>query len=65
LDQVTINNIVFHNVAEIHKSANAPLVQFNDVFYFCADAGIIKMRQNHPLDSLTRVLELVRYRIVK
>ncbi len=61
----TLNGNTFTNVAVVNHIANAPALQYNDVFYISQSAGIFKMRLNHPLDSVYRVWELQRWKIVK
>ncbi len=60
-----VNGNSFTNVAEINHWVVAPIMSYNDVFFISPEAGIIKMRLNHPLDSLYRVWELQRWHIVK
>ena len=45
--------------------SGTPYYAYNDCFYVNEDAGIIKLVFNHPQDSVHRVLELQRYKIVK
>jgi|GEM_PF-799847 len=45
--------------------SGTPCYSYNDCFYVNEDAGIIKLVFNHPQDSVYRVLELQRFRIVK
>ena len=40
-----------------------PFMSYSDQIYFCPKVGIVKMRLNHPLDSVYRVWELVRHSV--
>ena len=69
-----LNGTFFNNTIEVNHSAsiiaqmNYPLTNpysYSDDFFISPDAGIIKMRLNHPQDTIHRVWELERYKIVK
>ena len=61
------NGMQFGNtICSYHK--NIPYLEsetYKDYFYVSVDAGITKVIFNHPQDSVYRVLELERYKIVK
>jgi hypothetical protein len=70
----SINGLVFSNVGEVNHYANdipqnfnpnSPTYNYDDVFYISSDVGIIKMKLNHPQDSINRVWEIQRWNIVK
>jgi len=71
LSDYTVNGRNFSNVGVVNEHVNHPpflnygLYTTNDWFYICPEAGIIKMRLNHPQDSLNRVWELQKWHIVK
>jgi len=71
LNYYTVNGQNFSNVGTVNQHVNLPpflnygLYTTNDWFYICPEAGIIKMRLNHPQDSVNRVWELQRLHIVK
>lgn len=64
-----LNGNDFMNVAEITEVAtqyNYIYDSFSDHIFVNADVGIIKMRLNHPYDTIgTKVWELQRWHIVK
>jgi hypothetical protein len=61
----------FTNVAEVNQlDSLGPIAPFskytyNDLIYICSGVGLIKMNLNHPQDSLHRIWELQRWKIVK
>ena len=59
----SINGHTFFDVAIVTHSITATNITYNDCFYICPEAGLIKMRLNHPHDSLVRVWELQRWHI--
>ena len=64
----TVNGNAFTDVAEVNHSLDTSgtgLLDYNDVFYMCPAVGMIKMRLNHPKDSINRVWEILRWGIVK
>jgi len=67
----SIGGNIFSNVAVVnhiaaHTNASPNLYSYySDLFFICPSAGIIKMRLNHPDDSLYRVWEIQKWNIVK
>ena len=64
---LVVNKQNFTNTA---RSAHASMSGFsryvyNDYFYVNQDAGLVKVVMNHPQKSVYRVLELVRYHLVR
>ena len=67
-----INNVSFTNVAHISRNGSIdrewiklPPYTYNDELFLCPDVGMVKMIFRHPLDSINRIWELQRYKIVK
>ena len=65
-----INGNSFSKVAVIHQYASylrydsgiyTHRYTHNDLFYICPKIGIVKMRLNHPQDSINQVWELQRW----
>lgn len=57
------NNVI----TSYHKNRPAPIsnLVYNDVYYISDSIGLIKVIFDHPEDSVYRVLELTKYKIVK
>ena len=66
-NQLIVNGQTFSNVIEVNHFMQFPGYTHHDTFLVAPSTGIIKMKLNHPLDSLNkrRVWELQRYHIVK
>jgi len=70
-DLYTVKGNSYNNVAEVYHSGipigvmPASNTFYNDWYYVSPGVGIIKMRLNHPLDSLYRVWEIERWNIVR
>jgi len=67
LSNYSINGNSFYNVAQIHDTLinNVTAYTFSDWFYLSDSIGIVKMRINHPPDTINRVWEIERWNIVK
>jgi len=71
LSSLTVNNQEFKNVGYltcvsigcIRQHYSVPALAFSDEIYICPKVGIIKLSVKHPLDSVYRVWELVRYNV--
>jgi hypothetical protein len=63
----TVNSHSYTNVAQCPHAARSvsPATAYYDCFYISPQAGLVKIVFNHPADSVYRVLELMRYKIVK
>ena len=72
---IQISNRTFSNVAMVNRKAKLdsilfgsvfPPYRYDDMFWICADVGLIKIRFNHySQDTLHRVWELQRWHIEK
>jgi hypothetical protein len=64
---MNINNQSYTNTAKVNHTGISTFTQFtyDDCFYICPGIGFVKLVFNHPADSVFRVLELQRYKIVK
>ncbi len=69
-----VNGVSYSNVSEINSacnilaSQNYPLnapYNYNNWYYLSADVGFVKIILNQPMDSINRIWELQRYKIVK
>ncbi len=74
LQNFLLNSVNYPTVGVRYKASfgciytphySLPVLSYSDQVYLCPKVGIIKMCINHPLDSVYRVWELVRYHIVK
>jgi len=67
IPEVSENGQSYTNAARSVHSASggyANLV-YNDCFYANQDAGLVKIVFDHPTDSVNRVLQLIRYHLVR
>ncbi len=74
LPSFNVNGFTYANVACMHRWLKIDTIEpdfryiiftHNDVFYINNTDGIIKMRLDHPADTLFHVWELVRRNVVK
>jgi hypothetical protein len=66
--QTFANNAVINHWVYLKASYNYPLLNsysYNDCFYLCPFVGLIKIKLDHPNDSLYKVWEIQRWHIVK
>lgn len=64
----TLNGNSFPNVLEINDTffTNTSYKEYyNDWFYLSDSIGLVKLRLNHPHDTVNKILELERWKIVK
>jgi len=65
-DNYTLNNASYSNTAAIYETEYASLYNnYYDWFYMNSQAGFVKVVLNHPNLGVNRVLELLRYHLVK
>ncbi len=63
-----LNQITFNTVAQINDTltfTKPTYYHYSDWFYFNDSVGIVKMSLNHPQDSINKVWELERWKIIK
>jgi len=63
LSNYTCSANTFNNVAKMYLPIG--YTQYNDWFYVTDSVGVIKMRINHPLDTLYHVWEIERWNVIK
>jgi hypothetical protein len=68
----TISNKTYQQVTEFDHYTNLtrswlqpPYLIYDDQLFLSPGVGIIKLRLNHPVDSVYRVWELQRYNVVR
>lgn len=66
---VVIDGVLFTDTTVVSTHSNyadrIPSVVYNDLFYINNSVGLTKIVFDHPQDSVKRVLQLKRYKIVK
>jgi hypothetical protein len=66
MQKFVLNGQKFDSVAVVTANGYiAPALNSNDLYYINNNIGIIKMHINHPLDTINKVWELERWKIVK